>query len=99
MSTVIGDLDEELAGAADELAAYDQHQAEAGTETYYEEQDQGLRRDFAVRLEENAEAMRRLEEGRYGTCERCGRPIDDERLRAMPSTRYCREDQLAAAGR
>lgn len=97
LAAVRRDLEDDLDATSGELSSYDQHQAERGTEVAAEEQDIGLRRDLRVRLEENAEALRRLDEGRYGTCERCGRPIDDERLRAMPSTRYCRDDQLALA--
>jgi DnaK suppressor protein len=34
-------------------------------------------------------ALLRLAEGRYGRCERCGDPIDAERLGALPWTSYC----------
>ena len=34
------------------------------------------------------EALRRLDEGSYGTCERCGNPIPDARLEAVPTARY-----------
>jgi RNA polymerase-binding transcription factor DksA len=34
-------------------------------------------------------ALRRLEEGSYGQCEACGRPIGEERLTALPAARYC----------
>ncbi len=27
--------------------------------------------------------------GQYGICERCGQPIDPERLEALPETTYC----------
>ena len=27
--------------------------------------------------------------GAYGSCERCGRPIDEERLEALPAARLC----------
>jgi len=35
------------------------------------------------------DAVERLEEGTYGICESCGRPIDIERLEALPQTRLC----------
>ncbi len=34
-------------------------------------------------------ALRKLDEGTYGTCERCGQPIGDERLEALPAARLC----------
>ena len=34
-------------------------------------------------------ALARMEEGTYGTCERCRQPIPDERLDALPAARLC----------
>lgn len=42
-------------------------------------------------LEEIDAALRRISEGTYGRCERCGRPIPVARLRALPATRFCVE--------
>jgi DnaK suppressor protein len=42
------------------------------------------------------EALRRLDEGTYGICEDCGRPISPERLKAMPFARRCVECQRKA---
>jgi len=41
-------------------------------------------------------AAHRLDRGTYGTCQACGRPIGDERLEALPATRFCVEDQAKA---
>jgi RNA polymerase-binding transcription factor DksA len=35
------------------------------------------------------EALRRLDQGVYGVCEGCGRPIPEERLLARPFARTC----------
>ncbi len=34
------------------------------------------------------QALLRIREGSYGICARCGRPIDERRLEAMPTARY-----------
>ncbi len=34
------------------------------------------------------QALLRIDEGDYGTCARCGKPIDERRLEAMPTARY-----------
>jgi DnaK suppressor protein len=34
------------------------------------------------------QALLRMDEGSYGVCERCGKPIDERRLDAMPTARY-----------
>jgi DnaK suppressor protein len=33
------------------------------------------------------EALRRIDDGSYGNCERCGKPIDERRLEALPTAR------------
>ena len=47
------------------------------------------------------EALRRIDEGTYGQCERCGKPIDERRLEAMPTARYdaqCQAEIEASQG-
>jgi len=39
------------------------------------------------------EALRRIEDGTYGECVSCGRPIEASRLEAIPWAPYCLEDQ------
>jgi DnaK suppressor protein len=34
------------------------------------------------------QALLRMEEGSYGVCARCGKPIDARRLEALPTARY-----------
>ena len=34
------------------------------------------------------QALLRIEEGTYGVCVKCGKPIDERRLEAMPTARY-----------
>ena len=34
------------------------------------------------------QALMRMDEGTYGECVRCGKPIDERRLEAMPTARY-----------
>ena len=34
-------------------------------------------------------ALRKLDNGTYGTCERCGKPIAEARLEAKPASAYC----------
>lgn len=34
-------------------------------------------------------ALQRLDDGTYGTCVECARPIPEERLEVMPATRWC----------
>lgn len=76
-----------------ELADYDQHQADSGTETFEQELDETT--DIILEEEERRvkEAQERLKEGKYGTCAVCGIEIPDERLEAMPETIRCIQHQ------
>ena len=39
------------------------------------------------------DALQRIEDGTYGKCRGCGRPIEPARLEAVPWAAYCLEDQ------
>lgn len=41
------------------------------------------------------QALLRIAEGSYGVCARCGQPIDERRLEAMPTARYDAHCQAA----
>jgi len=41
------------------------------------------------------QALLRIKEGSYGICARCGRQIDERRLEALPTARYCADCQAA----
>jgi RNA polymerase-binding protein DksA len=86
----------------------------AGTDTVRDEGDvaqaserQDLsfmtRERVAERINQLSAALRRLHEGHYGICERCGNPIEPARLAALPEATTCRACQeileREAAGR
>ena len=48
------------------------------------------RRDVEHGLEELEKAFTRMEAGRYGICETCATGIAQDRLEALPETRFCR---------
>jgi RNA polymerase-binding transcription factor DksA len=71
-----------------DTSAFGMHQADAGSDAYD--------RDFALSmlskeqgsLYEIDEALKRIEDGSYGVCELCQKPIKHDRLEALPFTRY-----------
>jgi RNA polymerase-binding transcription factor DksA len=76
-----------------ELADYDNHPGDQGTETFMQEMDETtamILDDEAARVKE---ARRALEEGRYGVCIDCGKEIPPARLEAVPESVRCVEDQ------
>jgi len=48
-----------------------------------------LVRSIRDTLRDVEQALVRMDAGTYGTCERCGQPIDEERLDALPAARLC----------
>jgi RNA polymerase-binding transcription factor DksA len=79
-----------------ELSHLDQHPADVGSETFEREKDLSILETVEAELADIEHAMRRIDEGTYGTCEACGKPIGDDRLEALPAARFCVEDQSAA---
>ena len=79
-----------------ELSSVDQHQADLGTETFNRERDLSILEQVQGELADVEHALRRLDDGTYGTCEACGKRIPDDRLEAMPAARFCLEDQAVA---
>lgn len=45
------------------------------------------------KLSEIEDALERIKESSYGTCDECGEPIHEDRLRALPATKVCVECQ------
>jgi RNA polymerase-binding transcription factor DksA len=91
-----GLADESESDSLGELSSYDQHQADVGTETFEREKDLSILEQVEAELADVEHALRRLDDGTYGTCEVCGKVIPDDRLEAMPATRLCLEHQAEA---
>jgi RNA polymerase-binding transcription factor DksA len=88
--------DDATSDTGGELSSFDQHPGDSGTETFEMEKNVSLLEQVEDELDEIEAAFQRLERGEYGRCQACGRPIGDERLEAMPATRFCVEDQAKA---
>jgi len=67
----------------------DNHLAEMAAITFDREIDYSLEESATQALGEIDAALSRLEQGTFGTCQRCGREIAPERLNARPWARLC----------
>ena len=67
----------------------DNHLAETATATLDREIDYTLEENAAHVLTAIDAALERIEEGTFGVCTRCGRPISPERLEARPWASLC----------
>ena len=71
----------------------DNHLGDMASVTFDRELDEGLEEGAQQTLAQIDRAMAKLDDGTYGTCERCGREIGEERLRARPWALLCIDDQ------
>jgi RNA polymerase-binding protein DksA len=78
-----------LAEDAGEETAYDNHLADTATETYDRELDYTLEENSEHVLADIDAALQRIEEGAYGICTNCRKPIAVERLEALPWATLC----------
>jgi DnaK suppressor protein len=76
-----------------EASAFGMHQADAGSDAYDRDFALSLLSQEQDSLYEIDEALKRIENGTYGTCEMSGKAIPHARLEALPFTRYTVECQ------
>jgi DnaK suppressor protein len=66
-------------------------QADAGTKAFEREHTLALTQNAQDLLDQSERALARIDEGTYGVCESCGKPIGKARLLAFPRARLCVE--------
>ena len=71
------------------VATDDEHDPEGATIAFERAQLAALLEAAEDNMASLDEALARLREGRYGTCQACGRPIGPARLAARPAARTC----------
>jgi RNA polymerase-binding transcription factor DksA len=81
------ELDGEEESGEAELADYDQHPADSGTDTFEREKDLSILDGLEAELAEIEAAIERIDQGTYGIDEVTGAPIDPARLEAVPEAR------------
>lgn len=69
--------------------ADDEHDPEGATIAFERAQLVAVLKQATADLDELDAAVRRVDEGTYGVCERCGLPIAPARLEARPAARRC----------
>ena len=72
-------------------------QAAAASQVFEQQRDLALRDRNEQQLAAVDAALARLDDGTYGTCIRCGRPIAPERLDALPWAAHCIDCQRIVA--
>lgn len=91
----IKNLQQEAFGMDGEKATVDV-EADAGSDSFYQEFSLELLQHDENALREINDALVRFGSGSFGQCEGCSEWINKERLRAVPYARFCIECQRKA---
>jgi RNA polymerase-binding protein DksA len=77
----------------------DDESADAGTATFEREKELSIEQNVRDLIQKIDRALKRIDDGTYGICERCGNPIEKARLKALPYVDLCIKDAQASARR
>jgi len=77
--------------------SFDDENADAGTFTFERERDLSIENNVRDLLQKIDKALGRMDEHTYGICNRCGKPIEKARLKALPYVELCIKDAQAQA--
>lgn len=87
---LVARLEEERAHLAEQRATVEELTGQGDVDSQLERE---LAEEAVTRAEKSLvdieDAVRRIDDGTFGTCERCGQPIAPARLEAIPETRTC----------
>src|SRR3989338_7198411 len=75
--------------ASGDLSGYSFHMADMATDNFDREFSLDLASNEQVLLNRIDEALRKIQEGTYGVCENCTKPISSKRLKAVPYAKLC----------
>lgn len=51
-----------------------------------------IEHSLELKLTDINSALEKIEKGNYGICEKCGKEIEEERLKTIPEARFCQAD-------
>jgi len=80
---------EQEADRGSDLSDYDNHPSDAASDTFDRTKLFALDENCREILEQIEEALRKIEDGSYGLCNRCQQPINVERLKVIPYATLC----------
>jgi DnaK suppressor protein len=72
---------------------YSTHMADDASDVFEQQINETVHDQLQWLLSEVEHALVKFEAGTFGFCEACGKPIHPARLEALPTARFCMEDQ------
>jgi len=77
----------------------DDEPADAGTATFEREKDLSIENNVRDLLHKIDRALKRIDDGTYGICDICGKPIEKALVKALPYVDLCIKDAQAQSRR
>jgi RNA polymerase-binding transcription factor DksA len=77
----------------------DDESADAGSATFEREKDLSIEQNVRDLIQKIERARKRIADGTYGLCDRCGKPIEKARIKALPYVDLCIKDAQAQSRR
>jgi RNA polymerase-binding protein DksA len=77
----------------------DDESADAGSATFEREKDLSIENNVRDLLHKIDRALKRMDDGTYGICDICGKPIEKARVKALPYVDLCIKDAQAQSRR
>jgi RNA polymerase-binding protein DksA len=77
----------------------DDESADAGTATFEREKELSIEQNVRDLIQKIDRALKRMDDGTYGICEVCGKPIEKARIKALPYVDLCIKDAQARSRR
>ncbi|CAN5755139.1 hypothetical protein BH18ACT17_BH18ACT17_17030 [soil metagenome] len=77
----------------------DDESADAGTATFEREKDLSIENNVRDLLDKIDRALKRIDDGTFGICARCAKPIEKARIKALPYVDLCIKDAQAQSRR
>ncbi len=79
-----------------DLSAYATHSADIGTDAMEREKDMMLASRESRTILLIREALRKIDDGSFGDCEECSKPVGTKRLELIPYAQFCTRCQVKA---
>lgn len=91
----LSEMRDDITKAVDDKKTLDMTEPEVGDSI--DQAAQSLDKEILFELSDNERSMldnieaalRKIDNGTYGVCEHCKKPIEKKRLKALPAARYC----------
>ena len=89
IQSIVEDAAKSPRDASGDLSGYTVHMADMAADTYEREMSVNMASSEQEVLYQIDEALKRLEDGSFGDCQQCNKPIAVSRLRAVPYASLC----------